>query len=138
MTLNKIIFAIDKSTDLHAVAKFMRHMDTARAMGTMKGSFTQCVGMYAGLLEPSYMVDEVDYRKVVVPLGVCDGQESVMHVPADTRQPCTLEFTHHDEINPVFMGIGPLHEVTAFKALSLKAWTYVLETGKYFTTEETK
>ena len=33
---NTVIFAIDDNTDLHTVAKFMRHMDTAKAVHKAK------------------------------------------------------------------------------------------------------
>ena len=60
--LNKIIFAIDNNTDFHTVAKFMRHIDTARAMGYMKGGIVMATGYWEGELEASYIMDEIDYR----------------------------------------------------------------------------
>ena len=128
--LNKIIFAVDGNKDLHTVAKFMRHMDTCRAMNTLSGSFVKCIGMYKGDLEPSYMMDEVDYRKLVESAGYTAGQESILHVPGDTRQPCTLEF--RDGSTKV---VGPMVEVDAGKAMFLPSWTYNMETSKYFSTE---
>jgi hypothetical protein len=131
MHLNKVIFAIDDNATTYAVAKFMRHIDTARAMGTLKGPFVQCIGMYDGVLEPSYMMDERDYLKLVAPMRFVNKQESVLHVPGDTRQPCTLVYSDNPE--PPF-NVGPMREVTALEAFGLVAWTYVLSTGKYFTT----
>jgi hypothetical protein len=128
--LNKIIFAIDNDTDVHAVAKFMRHIDTARAVGTLKGSFVPCIGCYDGVLESSYMMDERDYRKLVEPLGFTDKQECIMHVPADTRQPCTIEFDANSNAP-----LGPLRKITAQVALQSRAWTYVIKTDTYWTAE---
>jgi len=127
--LNKIIFAIDNDLTVHAVAKFMRHIDTARAVGTMQGSFIPCIGCYDGELESSYMMDERDYRKLVEPFGFTADQVCIMHVPADTRQPCTLEYTTGGT-----KSIGAMRDVTALEAMGLRAWTYVLETGMYWTT----
>lgn len=127
--LNKIIFAIDNNTDLHTVAKFMRHMDTQRALGDFKGNLTQCIGFWEGELEPSYMLNEVDYRRFVEPMGFTDGQVCILHVPADTRQPCTLESAGGDRHS-----VGVMREVKPSEALGLDAWTYVQATGKYFTT----
>ena len=128
--LNKIIFAIDNDTDVHAVAKFLHHIDVARAVGTMKGSFVPCIGCYDGMLESSYMMDERDYRKLVEPLGVTANQDCIMHVPADTRQPCTLEGpTGKTET------IGAMRQVQPYDALGLAAWTYVIETSTYWTTD---
>ena len=127
--LNKIIFAIDNNTDTHSVAKFMRHLDTKRAMGELKGGVVHCIGYWEGILEPSYMMDERDYRKFVEPMGFTSEQSCIMHVPADTRQPCTLEY-YDGKIETV----GPMREVSSNYALSFHAWTYVQSTGKYFTT----
>jgi hypothetical protein len=131
MHLNKVIFAIDDNTDLHTVAKFMRHIDTARAMGTLKGQFVQCIGMYDGVLEPSYMMDELEYHKLVAPMSFTDKQESVLLVPVDVRQNCTLSYSETDLAED--FSVGPMREVTALEAFGLVAWTYVLSTGKYFT-----
>jgi len=128
--LNKIIFSIDDNTDVHVVAKFMRHMDTCRAMGTLKGSFVQCIGMYNGVLEPSYMMDERDYRQLVEPMSYAARQDCILHVPIDVRQPCTLEFSDHQ------FSIGPMRQVSPEVALQLTSWTYVMATNKYFTTEK--
>ena len=127
--LNKIIFAIDNNTNTHAVAKFMRHVDTKRALGELQGGLVHCIGYWEGTLEPSYMMDERDYRKFVEPMGFTDEQACILHVPADTRQPCTLEY--HDGKTET---VGPMREVSSNCALSFSAWTYVQDTGKYFTT----
>ena len=133
MHLNKVIFAIDGNATTYAVAKFMRHIDTARAMGTLKGPFVQCIGMYDGELEPSYMMDELDYLKLVAPMRFTKDQESILWVPGDTRQPCTLVcLTGYTS----YAVLGPMREVTALEAFGLTAWTYVQATGKYFTCEE--
>jgi hypothetical protein len=130
--LNKIIFAIDDNTDVHAVAKFMRHIDTARAMGNLKGSFVQCIGCYEGQLEPSYMMDERDYRALVDEKHYVEYQDCILHVPADTRQPCTLEYPDEEHR----LVLAPMREVTAAEAMQCRAWTYVQATNKYFTTEK--
>ena len=130
--MNKIIFAIDDNTDLHTVAKFMRHMDTCRAMNTLKGSFVQCIGCYNGVIEPSYMMDERDYRQLVESYSYASGQESILHVPGDVRQPCTLEFVGGEPR----LSLGAMHEVSAAKAMQCNSWTYVMATNKYFTTEK--
>ena len=125
----KVIFAIDNNTDVHAVAKFMRHIDTCRAMNTLKGSFTQCIGYWDGILEPSYMMDKVDYDKLVLPLGFTQGQDCVLVVPGDTRQPCHLEFPNDDPLV-----VGRMVEISKDEAKTANAWTFVQSTGKYFTT----
>ena len=61
--------------------------------------------------------------------GYVDDQHCVMLIPGDTRQTCSLLYDDNEQIN-----IGPLREVD--NTIGLTSWTYVLETGKYFTTEE--
>ena len=56
-----VIFAIDNNTDTHTVAKFMRHIDTKRALGAMKGRMVQAIGYWEGILEPSYIMRKDDY-----------------------------------------------------------------------------
>jgi hypothetical protein len=131
MMFNKILFAIDDNTDLHTVAKFMRHIDTARAMGTLKGSFVQCIGSWEGVLEASYLMDEKDYRFLVETLDFTKGQTCIMHVPGDTRQPCTLEYA-----DKTVETTGPMKRVTKDYAMTQKGWTYVQSTNTYFAVEE--
>ena len=127
---NTVIFAIDDNTDLHTVAKFMRHMDTVRALNELRGMFVQCIGMYNGVLEPSYMMDESDYRQLVATTDYMAWQDCILLVPRDVRQPCTLEFPDHQ------ISIGPMREVSAAEAMQCSSWTYVQATNKYFTTEK--
>ena len=129
MHLNKVIFAIDNNTDTHTVAKFLRYLDTVRAMRKMNGTVTHCIGCWEGILEPSYMMDQVDYDAHVKDSGFVDKQVCVLHVPGDTRQPCTLVYPDgkHESV-------GPMREVSASEALQAMGWTYVQATGKYFVT----
>jgi hypothetical protein len=134
--LNKIIFAIDDDTDTHVVAKFMRHIDTMRALGELKGSFIPCIGCYDGMLESSYMMDERDYRRFVEPMGFTDQQDCILHVPADTRQPCTIEWNKFGDLEcwNNTKTIGAMRSVTAAEAMQLRDWTYVIETNTYWST----
>jgi len=127
---NKVIFAIDNNTDFHIVAKFMRHVDTARSMGLVSGGIVMATGYWEGELEASYIMDEIDYRNVVEPMGFTKKQVCILHVPADTRQPCTLEYGD-DTPNET---IGAMREISKEEALEGFAWTYVQETDKYFAT----
>ena len=129
MHLNKVIFAIDNNTNTHTVAKFMRYLDTVRAMRKMNGTVTHCIGYWEGTLEPSYMMDQTDFDVHVKDSGFVDGQDCVLHVPGDTRQPCTIV-----EPNGTQHSVGPMREVTASEAMKAAAWTYVQATGKYFVT----
>ena len=124
----KVCFAIDNNHDLHTVAKFTRYIDTQRALGKLSGSVIQCVGFYVGELEPSYLMDRKDYDRWVKYSGYVTKQICVMYIPGDTRQPCYFIFDDGDQINS-----DPLREVDGPEGL--EAWTYVLETKRYFTTQ---
>lgn len=121
--LEKVVFAIDNNTDTHTVAKFLRHVDTLRAMGKIK-PVVQCIGNWEGVLEVSYMMNLKDFDKYVVPYGSVEGQECVLIVAGDTRQPCYLRFPYGSTKN-----VGPMVEIDG----PIGNWTYVPATNKYFT-----
>ena len=102
MYLEKVIFAIDNNADLHTVAKFTAH------------------------LEPSYMMDRVDYDAFVADSRYVDKQVCVLLVAGDTRQPCALLFPdgYTETLNPMRSLLTPA---------GVKDWTYVISTGMYFT-----
>lgn len=131
MFQEKVCFAIDNNTDTHIVAKFLRLMDTRRALGDLHGEVVQCIGMWSDddgkqYLEPSYMMDARDYYEYVEPSGYVDSQECVLRVPGDTRQPCSLDFKDGSTI-----GLTPMKEIRG--PVFAFDWTYVIATGKYFT-----
>ena len=120
--LERVIFAIDNDDDVHTVAKFMRHVDTLRAMNTIE-PVEMLVGCYKGKLERSYMMrsDQFDHVSDYVKY-----QESFLLVPGDTRQPCVLDYRGKRE------PVGTMRQVSAKDALQSDAWTYSETKGKYF------
>ena len=124
--LEKVVFAIDDNWNVHTVAKFLRHVDTLRAMGKIK-PVVQCIGNWEGVLEVSYMMNLKDFDKHVVPYGFVEGQEAVLVVAGDTRQPCHIRFpTGHT------VSVGPMVEIDG----PIGNWTYVPATNKYFTCKD--
>lgn len=122
--LERVIFAIDNDNDTHVVAKFMRHVDTLRAMGKID-PVVQLIGCYKGQLEKSYMIRADQLHNV---REYIRDQESILRVPGDVRQPCVLEFVSGGER----VSLGPMGEVSASDALQFEAWTYNPSNGKYF------
>ena len=106
MMLEYVIFAIDNGDDLHTQAKFLRHVDTLRATEKMDGTLYSGIGSYEGDLERCYMVLAADYDRHFESLYFLSGQHSVLRVPGDTRQPCTL---HYKDREP--QSIGPMRQV---------------------------
>lgn len=121
--LEKMIFAIDNDDDVHTVMRFYRKVSQLQARGSF-GPMDQCIGSYKGVMERSYMIDARDAAYVV---EFITGQESVLHVPADVRQPCTL---HYNDMSRKPVSVGPMREVSSVDALSSDAWTY--RNGKYY------
>lgn len=126
-----IVFAIDNGAKLYDRMKFLKHIDVARAMGTLRGPFYTCIGYWEGVLENSYMMDVSDYERLVKPLGFTDGQVCVMRVSGDVRQPAFLVYADGTQEN-----VGPLFEISSVEAQTAQGWTYVESTGKYYATKE--
>lgn len=124
-----VVFAIDQGTETHSTAKFLRHIDTQRAMGNMHGNMVHAIGSWKGTLEPSYILCMKDYEEFVVPLGYTSGQESVMVTSQDTRQPARLLSPDLSEFIATML---PVREVSAEDAMHASGWTYNLKTNKYF------
>ena len=133
MYLSKVIFSIDNVSDLHTMATFTRFLDTKRAMGKLVGSVTLCVGSYKGKMEQSFMMDQVDFNKFIRGTYWIDDQESVLHVPGDVRQPCSLEYLASGHIE----AFNRMREVfwCAAGLPEYDGWRYVPATGKYFSCE---
>ena len=128
--LEQIVFAIDKNYDAHTVSKFMRYMDTQRAMGRAD-PVVQCIGAWTDeegetYLEPSYMVSTCDFDKHVKDSGYVDDQVCFLVIPGDTRQPCALRYPDGSQ-----EALSPMRKITS--TLGVTNWTYVIETGGYFT-----
>ena len=128
-----IITAIDNNTDFHTVAKFMRHIDTNKALGNikLKSNVVECIGYWEGILETSYIMTREVYEHFVLKYGFTDNQECVMFVPKERRQTCALlkpDLTYI-ESSP------PLVHVPAAVAFDAPAWTYNKEMDAYFVSE---
>ena len=125
MKLERIIFSIDDYHNTHKLYKFLKFVDTERAMGKMS-PVVPLIGSYEGKLEYSFMCLAKDYSKVES-LGFTSNQNYVMRVPGDVRQSCDLEYK-----NGYREDIGPMREVSYDVARASDGWTYNTQTGKYF------
>lgn len=129
MQLEQVIFAIDNDANTHTVAKFMRHVDTLRAMGRID-TVNCLIGCYKGRLERAYMMRADQFHEVS---EYVQGQETILRVPGDSRQPCVLEHLNQAGVHPEgVVVLGPMSEVSAIEALASEAWTYEQNSGKYF------
>ena len=122
-----VIFAIDNPHDIHQVACFTRFIDTQRTLNRLTGGVVQCIGHWEGILEPSYMMNAVDYFEFVEKSGYVTNQICVLHVPSDTRQPCHTQPSYGMTEN-----VGRMVKVDKSELNLVDPWTYVIETEEYF------
>lgn len=127
--MHYVIFSVDN--DLHTRAKFLRHIDTQRAMNYLKGNMVMCIGAYKDKLEDSFILCREDFDKFVRGSSYLVNQESVLHVRGK-RMHCEFEY--------LFSGIkknyGHLVQVTAQEAFNSDGWTYRPDMNTYWIIKE--
>ena len=128
--MHYVIFSIDNVSDLHTKAKFLRYVDTLRAMSVLKGNMKLCIGMYQGILEDSFIIRGDDYDAHIRLSGYLDKQESILHIRGKTML-CEFEY-----LNGGFDRAGRLVQVTASEAMTKSGWTYRPDLNIYWTLEE--
>ena len=123
--MSYIIFSIDEVNDVHTLAKFLRHIDTQKALGKMEGAMRILMGSYKGVMEQSFICTEGDFNNHVAPMGFTTNQESVLRLYETSngrtapRSFATLVFPDDDTES-----LGEFKEVTRELAMSLDGWTY--------------
>jgi hypothetical protein len=88
--MDYVIFSIDNDYDLHTKAKFLREMDTLRAMGKLEGNVSLAIGSYEGALEDSYIVTEADFHTHIKDSLFVANQDTFLYVGGDRRMPYLL------------------------------------------------
>lgn len=91
-TLEMVLFAIDDDKNLHSVAKFLRYVDTAKAMGKLIGTVQFAIGKWNGEYEQSYLMYAKDFDEHVRDSGYVNDQDCFLRIPGSTRQPCILDY----------------------------------------------
>ncbi len=124
MTGNLVVFAIDNGHDLHTMAKFLRHVDTKRALMELS-YFKQAIGFFEGKYEHSFIMLEKDFEEFVKPLGFVKGQKSFLCIP-DVGE-CSLKYQDGVEVI-----IGSLFIMGLKHAASNGNWTYLPEDDIYW------
>lgn len=127
----QVIFAIDNQKDIHALAKAIHTLDVLRA-AHVKGPIVPCLGYYDGQLEYSFMVERKQWDDTIHKsmLPWVKDQKSFLYVPHDVRLSCRLYFPAED----TWVMVGRMVEITEPEMSMFDSWTYVIETGRYFTT----
>ncbi len=119
-----VVFAIDKGYDLHTMAKFLRQVDTQRALGKLT-YFKQAIGFFEGKYEHSFIMLEKDFEEFVKPLGYVKNQKCFLYIPPSGE--CSLKFQDGNEVM-----VGFLYYKDFPYASMCDAWTYVIEDDVYW------
>ena len=128
--MHYVIFSIDNVSDLHTKAKFLRYVDTLRAMNILKGNMMLCIGMYDGVLEDSFIIRGDDYNSHIRLSGYLKEQECVLHVRGKSML-CEFEYGGGKT-----KYAGRMLQVTASEAMTKSGWTYRPDLNIYWTLEE--
>ena len=132
--MDYVIFSIDNAHDLHTQAKFLRYMDTLRAMDKLKGNMVLVIGCYKGVLEPAFILKEEDFDGFVRHKGFVDNQESVLHV-WDKRMFCELEYLSSTQLDE---SKCRLYEVSEKEAFASEGFTYRPDVKTYWIMKESE
>lgn len=122
-----VIFSIDNVSDVHALAKFLRHIDTQEHMGKMKGKMKLLTGSYKGAIEYSFMLRQEDFEAFVEFSGYIKDQESILVYNGNTDSATLIMLKDYMSID-----LGKLVAVDKALALKADAWTYDPITEEYF------
>jgi len=131
-----VIFSIDNVTDVHTLAKFLRHMDTQKALGKMEGKMKTLIGSYLGVMEYSFLCNEADFNNHVATMGFTSGQESILKL-TDTSNGRTSKRTFASLVysSGDIAKLGEFKVVSKDDALSKDGWTYDPTNNQYFIAE---
>lgn len=111
--MTKVIFAIDTGPEpLHTRAKFLRHLDTLRAMGKLDGEARIGIGHWVdpkgvSWLEPCYMLTIDDYEQHVLRPGWTNGQQCVLIVSIECSLIVSPDLRRPIETLPPMACVGP-------------------------------
>ena len=127
----KIIFAIDEQRGMRDRARFLRHLDTLRAMGKLQSEPRTAIGHWVdpdtgvSWLEPSYCLDVEDFRDHVLPHGWVNGQKCVLSIGSGS---CSIIGLHANA--------DQVHSLGAFrcvgKVMPQGCWTRFDDNGEFW------
>ena len=120
-----VIFAIDNGSDPRVRARFERHLDTLRAMGSLKRPVRLCIGMWKGQMEASYEMLRSDFEAHVMQGGWITNQEAILGVVAGQA----VLIDQQGNVSEA----GYWTCVDVWDANRSEGFTYYLDTNQYYT-----
>ena len=121
----KVVFSIDHYHQLHNLAKFLRHMDTKRAEGKLRGKFSILQGSWQGVPELSFECEAEDYADFVIPYGVMKDQQATLLV-----YPSGIVFEVSKNNASRYLGVWT--EVSQLETKMAEGYTYNPEENKWY------
>lgn len=122
-----VIFAIDNGNDPRVRARFERHLDTLRAMGSLRRPVRLCIGMWKGQMEASYEMVRSDFEAHVMRQGWVLQQEAVLGVVAGQA----VLIDQQGKVSSA----GKWHKIDPVYASFCEGWTYYLDSNEYWIAE---
>ena len=123
-TMEKVIFSVDTPADVHSMKMFYRLVDDLRAVGKLTGPVIPCIGCVDGAYEPSWMMNKVDFDRLVRERYFMQQQKCFLLVPGDVRQPCVLEYQDGSRV-----ALGPMKQVDP---ANVRSWTMRLDDKSFW------
>lgn len=131
----RVVFAVDNGTTMRGYARFMRHLDTLRAMGKLAGPVRLAVGAWTdpdtGRLdvEPSFDMLLTDFAQWVRRNGWVSQQKAVLLVSGAGE----ASFCHPEHIESDAMHMGRYVALPMADAVTRGGWTLYHDTGEVCT-----
>ena len=122
--MSRVIFSIDNYHDPHVLAKFLRHMDTQKALGKLCGKFGVLHGSWRGIPELAFECNIKDYANFVIPFGVTKNQEVVLVIHSNGE---VVGLSYNKTTR-----LGTWTEVPELEAKMSEGYTYRPEDKKWF------
>jgi hypothetical protein len=111
-----VIFSIDNENNPLILNQFQGFL----AGLELVGGFANCIGIYKGQSEHSWIMDSQDFDAFVRGSHWIAGQESILHVASGNKMESRLEFLADGSK----VALGSLHWVTQEEAIAAGDYTY--------------
>lgn len=114
--MSVIIFEFD-TKDVLCIA--MQYQSIKRAIAPSMGDIKPVIGHWEGVTSQSFIMDEVEFNRLVRNSGMVDKQECFMHVTSCNKAYASLEYQ-----DGLSIALGSMHQVSMEQAMRSDGWTY--------------
>ena len=111
-----VIFSIDHESNPVIRAAFVAYVSGL----PLQGGFAQCLGVYKGQGENSFMMDSGDFAQFIRNSDWIKNQESVLHVASGNKQEAVLDFLSDGSR----VSLGNIHNVDREEAIASGDYTF--------------